>query len=81
MANPDKISAQLERSTMPPQERNPGTHHYKRGSPSIKDMQLATIREEPTHHIWRRAPPHIATIVENLCPMQLESKSPPQIET
>ena len=47
MVNPDKTSAQLERSTMPPQERNPGTHHYKKGSPSIRDMQLTTIREEP----------------------------------
>ena len=76
MANPNKTSAQLERKTTLPQERNPGIHHYKRGSPSIRDVQLATIREE-----LEKSPPHIATVVDNLCPMQLERTPPPQVET
>ena len=44
-------------------------------------MQLATTIEVPTHHIWRRALPHIETIEENPLPMQLERKPPPQLET
>ena len=77
----DKTSAQLERSTVPAQERSTGTHRYKRASPTIRDMQLTIIRQVPIHHIWRRAPPHIETTVENLCLMQLEKRPPPQLET
>ena len=48
------------------QERN--THG------TIREVQLTTPREEPTHYIWRRAPPHISAIEEKPCPMYLERR-------
>ena len=82
MVNEDKTSAQLERSTTPPQERSPGTHLYERGAPKalLYAVQHATTRKAPTHHIWRRAPPHISAIEEKPYPMYLERRSPPQLE-
>ena len=67
---------------MPPQERSPGTHHYVRGETNgtISEVQLATTREEPTHHIWRQAPQHISAIEEKPYPMHLERRPPPQLE-
>ena len=62
---------QLEKVTMPTQERSTQT--------TIREVQPATTREEPTHHIWRRAPPHIAITEDYPCPMQPERSPPPQL--
>lgn len=80
-ANQDKTSGQIERSTTPPQERSPGTHLYERGAPKalLYVMQLTTTIKTLTHHIWRRAPPHISAIEEKPCPMYLEKRPPTTI--
>ena len=116
MANQDKTSGQIERSTTPPQERSPGTHLYERGAPkallyamqhattrkehhattreeprhtSLQErsnhgtnikVQLETTKEEHTYHTWESAPPHMANVEENPCPIQLERRPTPQLE-
>ena len=41
---------------------------------TIREVQLATSSEEPTHHIWRRTQLHIANIEENPCPLPIERR-------
>ena len=56
MVNQDKTSAQLERSTTPPQERSQGTHHYKRH----KYKSAAQDNERGAHipHLGKCPTPH-----------------------
>ena len=58
------------------QERDSGTHYYKRGAPmaQLEKCSLPRFERSPHNTLGEQPPPHIGTIEENPCPLQLERR-------